>query len=262
MKLICLTCLLASSCLALPAPQQDTSDLGSDYGDYDASVQGVDPQSGGLEDFLGVGAGLAEAFLSLISDKVKFITGLLSDKDFQDTVGNTIETTIGVGVNLSRAAVPVAHSILGAVPGIINATMGAVSTTQQVVSSPEVQERAGQLAEVGARVAQGVGMRAAQVPTLVGQGTRLAGSVIRAANDTAPLVLQGITEFTDQLPLIIGFASAYAEVNAEQTQLVVQTFSRSLNCSLECMDIVTSQEKAVCEEKYCSPLPVEDNFSL
>ena len=32
--------------------------------------------------------------------------------------------------------------------------------------------------------------------------------------------LQGITEFTDQLPLIAGFASAYAEVNAEQTQKV------------------------------------------
>ena len=31
---------------------------------------------------------------------------------------------------------------------------------------------------------------------------------------------QGITEFTDQLPLIAGFASAYAEVNAEQTQKV------------------------------------------
>ena len=84
------------------------------------------------------------------------------------------------------------------------------------------------------------------MPTLVGQGSRLVGSVIRAANDTAPLVLdvrfaiilmpfavksnflttftfsllQGITEFTDQLPLIAGFASAYAEVNAEQTQKV------------------------------------------
>ena len=72
-----------------------------------------------------------------------------------------------------------------------------------------------------------------QVPELVGQGSRLVGSVIRAANDTAPLVLevsitldtldilhQGINEFTDQLPLIAGFASAYAEVNAEQTQKV------------------------------------------
>ena len=45
---------------------------------------------------------------------------------------------------------------------------------------------------------------------LLQQGASLAGSVIHAANDTAPLVLQGIQEFTDQLPLITGFASAYA----------------------------------------------------
>ena len=41
----------------------------------------------------------------------------------------------------------------------------------------------------------------------------------------APLItlnelLQGIEEFTDQLPLITSFASAYAEVNAEQAQKV------------------------------------------
>ena len=29
-----------------------------------------------------------------------------------------------------------------------------------------------------------------QVPVLVGQGSRLVGSVIRAANDTAPLIIQ------------------------------------------------------------------------
>ena len=74
---------------------------------------------------------------------------------------------------------------------------------------------------------------------LIGQGSRLAGSLIKAANDTAPLVInvsfvhninslfygeifQGIQEFTDQLPLITGFASAYAEVNAEQAQRVSQ----------------------------------------
>merc|ERR1719429_245792 len=86
------------------------------------------------------------------------------------------------------------------------------------------------------------------------------GSVIRAANDTAPLVLDGITEFTDQLPLIAGFASAYAEVNAEQTQKVVQTFSRSLSCNLECDDMTDPQEKAECEEKYCKELEEEDDY--
>ena len=35
------------------------------------------------------------------------------------------------------------------------------------------------------------------------------------------LSFQNIQEFTDQIPLIAGFASAYAEVNAEQTGEVV-----------------------------------------
>merc|ERR1712032_1799390 len=114
----------------------------------------------------------------------------------------------------------------------------------------------GQLTRAAVPVAQGI---VASVPTLVGQGSRLAGSVIRAANDTAPLVLNGITEFTDQLPLIAGFASAYAEVNAEQTQKVVQTFSRSLSCNLECDDM-TDLQKTECEEKYCKELEEEDDY--
>ena len=42
-------------------------------------------------------------------------------------------------------------------------------------------------------------------------------------------LLQGITEFTDQLPLIAGFASAYAEVNAEQTQKVGAATFKEVN---------------------------------
>ena len=44
------------------------------------------------------------------------------------------------------------------------------------------------------------------------------------------LCFQNIQEFTDQIPLIAGFASAYAEVNAEQTGEVVRTFYTSLQC--------------------------------
>merc|ERR1712212_49281 len=128
------------------------------------------------------------------------------------------------------------------------------------------------LLKMGAGIAQGlmaiftnkvnflVSLLSDKVPTLVGQGSRLVGSVIRAANDTAPLVLNGITEFTGQLPLIAGFASAYAEVNAEQTQKVVQTFSRSLSCNLECDDMTDLQKKAECEEKYCKELEEEDDY--
>ena len=64
-----------------------------------------------------------------------------------------------------------------------------------------------QIAGAGSRVAQGVGVAASQVssllqniitkimillfqvPELIGQGSRLIGSVIKAANDTAPLIL-------------------------------------------------------------------------
>merc|ERR1719275_66920 len=108
--------------------------------------------------------------------------------------------------------------------------------------------------KVAIPVAQGV---LESVPQLVTQGSRFAGSVVRAANDTAPLLLEGITEFTDQLPVIASFASAYAEVNAEQTQEVAETFSRSLECNLECQDFTPSSPgRAECEAKHCTK-PVE-----
>ena len=70
------------------------------------------------------------------------------------------------------------------------------------------------------------------------QGSRLLGSVVKAANSTAPLVanvsdpvaegdspfqykiIQIVQETVEQIPLATGFLSAYAEVNAEQTQKV------------------------------------------
>merc|ERR1712012_107193 len=212
-RLLILVCFLAVPCPSIPAPQTSETDYGDDYGDYDASVKGpASSPSDGLADLLKMGAGIAQGLMAIFNNKVNFLVSLLSDKELQDAVG----TTVGAGVNLTgqltRAAVPVAQGIVGA------------------------------------------------VPSLVGQGSRLVGSVIRAANDTAPLVLDGITEFTDQLPLIAGFASAYAEVNAEQTQKVVQTFSRSLSCNLECDDMTDPQEKAECEEKYCKELEEEDDY--
>ena len=73
---------------------------------------------------------------------------------------------------------------------LINATHRAVA----VANSPAVRQRAGEVAGAGVAAAQGVGGQVStphlQVPELVGQGSRLVGSVIRAANDTAPLVLE------------------------------------------------------------------------
>jgi len=97
------------------------------------------------------------------------------------------------------------------------------------------------------------------VPTLIEQGGKLIGSVIKAANDTAPLILNGIEEFTDQLPLITSFASAYAEVNAEQAQKVAQTFYTSLQCDIQCKEVVDKDLKQECQVQFCKRQEDEEN---
>jgi len=247
---LCLVLLFLSSSFSLPAPAPQTEDLGGDYGDYDESSLDIPTErpQGVLVEILRLGTQLTQGFLELLSSK-------------------HLQNTVHTGLNLSRAAVhdvavPVTHGILALVPRVVNATMSVLDGAQSVVMSPAVQESAGNLAGAGAGVVQGVSTSFQQVPALVGQGSRLAGSVIHAANDTAPLILQGINEFTDQLPLIAGFASAYAEINAEQSEKVVRTFSRSLRCDLECKDMEESQAKTECEEKYCKKLEEDDDFSI
>ena len=127
---------------------------------------------------------------------------------------------MATGLNLTgeviRVGIPIARNAIEQAPAIINGTRAVLQT----INSDENRERVQQIAGVGTRVAQGAGTVASQAPELVSQGSRLAGSLIHAANETAPLIVDGIQEFTDQIPLITGFASAYAEVNAEQTQKV------------------------------------------
>jgi len=65
--------------------------------------------------------------------------------------------------------------------------------------------------------------------------------------------------FAEQLPLIADFASAYAEVNAEQSQIVAETFSRSLTCNLECAETTSVKERKECEEKYCKKVENEES---
>ena len=129
--------------------------------------------------------------------------------------------TVGAGLDLTgqiiRSGVPLAQSALQQAPRVINTARSALD----VINEPENRERVSQITGVGTRVAAGASRVASGAPELVSQGTRLAGSIIKAANDTAPLIVNGIQEFTDQIPLITGFASAYAEVNAEQTQKVI-----------------------------------------
>merc|ERR1719259_418649 len=86
-------------------------------------------------------------------------------------------------------------------------------------------------------------------PRLAAGGTKLASSLLKASNDTAPLVLKGIKSVEEQVPLFAGFARAYTEINAEQVMEIVDTFHQSFNCDMRCKDL-SEIEKKTCEQKF------------
>jgi len=220
------------------------------YGDYDETTKDVaaSDKDDALGDLLKLGAGLAEGFLTLLGEKVKLFNRLIGDQELRQHLGRTVEAGLNFTGQIARAAAPVVQAAVQSVPIVIEHGRAAIAS----LHSQENQDRVKQIAGAGSRVAQNVGVAASQVPELLGQGSRLLGSVIRAANDTAPLILNNIQEFTDQLPLITGFASAYAEVNAEQAQEVAQTFYTSLQCDLQCRDLVDKDLKQECLVQFCT----------
>jgi len=247
--LVSVVLLLPSLVPAQPVPQSaDVEDVydDSDYGDYDADSQAVTPAPG-LADLLRTGSGLAQGILALLGEKVKFVNTLLADQELRERVGSSISTGVNLTGQIARVAVPLVGTVARQGPSLINTTRTLIDN----LNNQDNQERLSQVAGAGTRVAQGLRTVASQTPQLIGQGSRLAGSLVKAANDTAPLIIEGIEEFTDQLPLIASFASAYAEVNAEQTQKVAQTFYTSLQCELQCRDQLDNDTKQECIKKFC-----------
>merc|ERR1711971_1016507 len=206
MKIACMVCCLLASSLALPAPQETITAA-------QKAEEGQQNNLNGVTEILKFGASLVEGFIALLGQKVTFLSKLLSDQEFQESIGGTVEAAVNLTGTVAQVAIPVAQGVLES------------------------------------------------VPTLVTQGSRFAGSVVRAANDTSPLLLEGIAEFTDQIPLIADFVSAYAEVNAEQSQIVAETFSRSLTCNLECQEATSVRERDECEKKYCKKAQDESGES-
>merc|ERR1711971_1275263 len=200
-------------------------------------------QSNDAGDIIRAGASLASSLLALFGDQ-----------ELRDQVGNTVSSGLNLTGELVRAGVPLAMAAIEQAPALINTTRTAIET----LHSQENRERVSQIAGVGSRVAASAGSVASQAPLLFSQGTKLAGSIIHAANETAPLVVSNIQEFTDQIPLIAGFASAYAEVNAEQTGVVVRTFHTSLQCDLQCGELEDAQLKAECEVEFCKEVEEEE----
>jgi len=241
---------------ALPKPQSTDTEYDDVYGDYEfdpnrpATSDGPD-----LGDLLSIGAGLAKTFGDLLSQKVNFIKEILSNQELQ----SSLHRSLGAGLNLTGEVLKVAVPAVGGALGtVLSGGSEAISATRTIVSDPKVQERVGSVAAAGGSVVQGLGQVVSVVPRVLGQGARFAGSVVMAANETAPLVVAGFQEFQEQLPLITGFAQAYAEVNAEQAQKVTRTFQRSLECNLECGDLAPGAGKNRCEAEHCVKIVEED----
>ena len=106
-------------------------------------------------------------------------------QELRDQVGSTVSSGLNLTGELVRAGVPLAMAAIEQAPALINTTRTAIET----LHSQENRERVSQIAGVGSRVAASAGSVASQAPLLLSQGTRLAGSIIHAANETAPLVV-------------------------------------------------------------------------
>ena len=100
-------------------------------------------------------------------------------------MGQTVSSGLNLTGELVKVGVPLARAAIEQAPVLINNTRTAIER----LNSPENQERVAQIAGVGSRVAERAGSVASQAPVLLSQGTRLAGSIIHAANETAPLIV-------------------------------------------------------------------------
>jgi len=249
---------LAGQSLQLPAPQLSNSipdsslpdDQGEAaekdedyyyYADYDPSDDSGPPALPDLTGLLGAVGSVLPGLLQLVQAKVAFINNILSNKEFQERIGETIE----VGGNLvhrivipvASRVVPVAIDLVGKVPELISAGQNILTMGAQAVGTlnrtPEFKPES--------RTAGG---------ELMAGPARLLGSIVKATNETAPLVEQSLSDLDASLPTLAQIATAYVQVNAQDAQKTAETFHRTFNCDFECGGL-TGSTRTRCEQKHC-----------
>merc|ERR1712156_1244182 len=117
----------------------------------------TEEKEGGV-DLLELGASALNGLLGLIGAKIDFLRSLLKNKDLHEQLGKTVEA----GVNVTK--------------GLVSAKIGAVKSTAELV--PKVIE--------AKKSVLAASRRGSSSP--VEAGGKLIGSVVKAANQTAPLV--------------------------------------------------------------------------
>jgi len=172
-------------------------------------------------DLIKLGASALHGLLGLLGAKIDILRSLLTNKGLHEHVGKTVE----LGVNVTR--------------DLVGAKVGAIRSAAELV--PQLIDGKVAILEASSKGST----------NLVDQGSRLIGSVVKAANSTAPLVANIVQETVEQIPLATGFVSAYAEVNAEQAQKVARTFYGSLQCDLQCSGLEDPDLLEECENQFC-----------
>jgi len=220
---LCLSVLLVAGVgQGVPVPQEDEAEYYYDEYDPDAEV----PAGPNLLELLsGVGAG---------------VMSLVSNQELQARVGEAFRLGANLTGQAVHMAVPVATAAIQQVPQVVSAGRQVVTN---VLENEIVQESVGRAGEVAGVVVQ-------QAPRFVSGGTRLAGGLVKATNDTVPLLVQNLQELAQQIPLLTRFAQAYITVNARNSQKLVDRFQTSLACELNCRDLLGA-ELVRCEAEHC-----------
>lgn len=233
--------LLVGRSQSSPLPQTAEEEPEYYYEEYGAETDEDVREGTRLEDImdtlLGLGSGVVD---------------LLTAPELHQRVGEAVALSANLTGQLVEMTVPVAQAAVEQVPRLLNRGSEVISN---IVENEVVQEQVSRAGAVAGAVVD-------TAPRIVDGGNRLVGGLIKATNDTAPLVVQNLQELAQSLPLFAQFARAFIKVNAEDSRKVFDRFGTSLRCDLECRDVVSSPEKEECEKKYCQlPVRNEDDES-
>jgi len=79
----------------------------------------------------------------------------------------------------------------------------------------------------------------------------IAGSILKATNDTTPLLIENLDSVRSTAPLAITFAEALFEEQREQNRKVFATFLNSFLCELLCRGESDPEKRGECKKRYC-----------
>lgn len=113
--------------------------------------QGLPVNGETVGELLQFGSGLTDGLLLLLSEKIALFTRLLDDKDFLDSLGNTVSAGAKITEEVARVAIPATKQILPAIPTIIEQGSILVASLATLVgrAGPVVLQGASQLADLG-----------------------------------------------------------------------------------------------------------------